>query len=328
VGLQGIEQPLEKVKIAVIGGGPAGIACAVEARAKGVEPVIVLEKHKEVCYTIFKFYKPGKRVDANYREKNLTSIGLCSFETETKEEFLKRMDSWIKKWNLDIRTNSEVTNIIHKNSDYEIWVKDKPKFLAEFVVIAIGIFGTPNKPGYPILSELKDKVFFEPPDIFFEGKKILVVGGGNTAAEVSLQLCDKNEVYLSYRRPSFFRINETNLNLLYQKEGKVKLLLGTDIESIAPEGEKVNVVFKDGKTENYDLIIYCLGGSTPKKFLKKVGIKLDEKENPILNEHFETNLPKVFLAGDLAFKSGNILKAFNSAHVVIEKIAQYLKENS
>ncbi|QER41248.1 SidA/IucD/PvdA family monooxygenase [Thermodesulfobacterium sp. TA1] len=320
-----MEKPLEKVKIAIIGGGPAGIACAVEAKAQGIEPVVVLEKHKDVCYTISKFYKPGKRVDADYREKNVKPIGICSFETETKEEFLNRINSWIKTWNLDIRTNSEVTNIVKKNGYYEIWVKDEPKFLAQFVIIAIGIFCYPNRPEYPIPSELRNKVFFEPPDIPLENKKILVVGGGNTAAEVCLQLCDKNEVHLSYRRPSFFRINEINLTLLYQKEkeGRIKLLLGTDIAGISPEGEKIKVFFKDGKTEVYELIIYCLGGTTPKSFLKKVGIELDEKGNPILNEYFETNLPKVFLAGDLAIKAGNILKAFNSAHVVIKRIAEY-----
>ncbi|HCE80531.1 MULTISPECIES: NAD(P)-binding domain-containing protein [Thermodesulfobacterium] len=325
-----MEKPLERVKIAIVGGGPAGIACAIEAKAKGLEPVVVLEKHKEVCYTISKFYKPGKRVDADYRDKNVKPIGLCSFETETKEEFLERINSWIKQWNLDVRLNSEVTNVVKNNGSYEIWVKDEPKFLAEFVIIAIGIFCAPNKPEYPIPSELKNRVFFEPPDVALENKKILVVGGGNTAAEVSLQFCEKNEVHLSYRRPSFFRINETNLNLLYQKEkeGKIKLLLGTDIIQIAPEGEKIKVFFKDGMTGFYDVIIYCLGGTTPKNFLKKIGIEFDEKGNPILNEHLETNLPKIFLAGDLAVKGGNILKAFNSAHTIIEKITEYEKNRA
>ncbi|WP_028841579.1 NAD(P)-binding domain-containing protein [Thermodesulfobacterium hveragerdense] len=325
-----MERPLERVKIAIVGGGPAGIACAIEAKAKGLEPVVVLEKHKEVCYTISKFYKPGKRVDADYRGKNVKPIGICSFETETKEEFLQRINSWIKQWNLDVRLNSEVTNVVKNDGSYEIWVKDEPTFLAEFVIIAIGIFCVPNKPEYPIPSELKNRVFFEPPDVALENKKILVVGGGNTAAEVSLQFCEKNEVHLSYRRPYFFRINETNLNLLYQKEKeeKIKLLLGTNITQIAPEGGKIKVFFKDKMTELYDVIIYCLGGTTPKNFLKKIGIEFDEKGNPILNEHLETSLPKVFLAGDLAVKGGNILKAFNSAHTIIEKITEYQKNRA
>jgi len=93
---------MEKVKIAIIGAGPAGIASAIEAKVNSIEPVVVLEKGESVCNTIVKFYKPGKRVDANYREEDIKPIGICSFETETKEEFLKRIEDWINKWKLDI----------------------------------------------------------------------------------------------------------------------------------------------------------------------------------------------------------------------------------
>ncbi len=314
---------MEKVKIAIIGAGPAGIASAIEAKASKIEPVVILEKSDQFCYTINKFYKSGKRVDANFKGADIKPIGLCSFETETKEEFLKRVENWIKKWNLDIRFNAEVTNITKNEEGYDIWIKDKPEIRAKFVIIAIGIFGSPRKPSYPIPSELKNKVFLEPPQQQFENKKILVVGGGNTAAEVAYSLCDNNEVYISYRRPQFFRINETNLKILNEKvdQGKIKLLLNTDIEKIEPFDDKIKVYFKDGKEDVYDHIIYCLGGSTPKGFLQRIGIQMDNKK-PVLDEYFETNLPKVFLAGDIAVEKGNIMKAFNTAHIVIERIKE------
>jgi thioredoxin reductase (NADPH) len=275
-----------------------------------------------------KFYKPGKRVDANYREKDIKPLGICSFETETKEEFLRRMEKWIKDWNLDIRFNSEVTEIKKHNKGYEIFIKDKPEYLADFVVIAIGIFGKPNRPSYPIPQELKDKVFLEPPLEIPENKKVLVVGGGNTAAEVACCLCEGNEVYLSYRRPQFFRINEINLKNLEEKEkeGKIKLLMATDIEKIEPYEERIKVYFKDGKEDTYDFIYYCLGGTTPENFLRRIGIEFDEKGNPLIDEFFETNLSGVFLAGDIALKQGSIMKAFNSAYIIVQRIKEkYLK---
>jgi len=319
---------MEKVKITVIGAGPAGIATAIEAKANNIEPVVVLEKGESVCNTIVKFYKPGKRVDAYYRKKDIKPIGICSFETETKEEFLQRIEKWIKEWNLDIKLKSEVTNIKKNDQGYEILIKDKPEYLSEFVVIAIGIFGKPNKPSYPIPKELKGKVFLEPPLEIPENKKILVVGGGNTAAEVACALCESNQVFLSYRRPKFFRINEINLKNLEEKEkqGKLKLLMATDIEKIEPYNDRIKVFFKDGKEEIYDLIYYCLGGTTPKNFLKRIGIEFNENGEPLIDEFFETNLPKVFLAGDIALKQGSIMKAFNSAHIVIKRIKEkYLK---
>lgn len=319
---------MEKVKIAVIGAGPAGIATAIEAKARNIEPVVVLEKAEHVCNTVVKFYKSGKRVDTDYREKDIKPLGICSFETETKEQFLQRIEKWIKEWNLDIRFNSEVTEIKKHNKGYEIFVRDKLEYLAEFVVIAIGIFGKPNRPSYSIPQELKDKVFLEPPLEIPENKKVLVVGGGNTAAEVACCLCDRNEVYLSYRRPQFFRINEINLKSLEEreKEGKLKLLMATDIEKIEPYNGRIKVYFKDGKEDVYDFIYYCLGGTTPENFLRRIGIEFDEKGNPAIDEFFETNLPGVFLAGDIAIKQGSIMKAFNSAHIIVQRIKEkYLK---
>ena len=319
---------MEKVKLAIIGAGPAGISTAIEAKRAGIEPVVILEKTDQFCHTIQKFYKPGKRVDANYRGSDEKPIGWCKFETETKEDFLKRIESWIKDWNLDIKYNSEVTDIKKKNDKYEIYIKDKPAYVTDFVVIGIGIFGKPRKPSYPIPKEVKDKVFFEPPSELPEGKKVLVVGGGNTAAETAISLCEKNQVDLSYRREKFFRLNEINLQLLEkkEKEGKIKLLMATDIEKLEPTDGKIKVYFKDGSTRDYDYICYCLGGSTPKGFLRKIGIEFLENGEVKLSDNLETSLPKVFLVGDIAFKQGNITKAFNSGKIVIDAIKEkYLK---
>ncbi len=318
---------MEKVKVAIVGAGPAGIASAIEAKASNIEPVIVLEKSDQVCYTINKYYKSGKRVDANFKGGDVKALGICSFETETKEEFLKRIENWIKEWGLDIRFRSEVTKITQEGDKYLIWIKDNPEILAEFVIIAIGVFGSPRKPSYPIPREIKNKVFFEPPQKQFENKKILIVGGGNTAAEVAYSLCNKNQVFISYRRPQFFRINEENMKILNQKveEGKIILLMNTDIEKVEPFEDKIKVYYKDGKDDTYDYIVYCLGGSTPKGFLQRIGIRVEDKK-PVIDDFFETNLPRVFLAGDIAVEKGNIMKAFNSAHIVIKRIKEkYLK---
>lgn len=325
-----MHQELERVKVAIVGAGPAGIASAVEIKARNIGPVVVLEKADHLCNTILKLYQPNKRIDADYREKNVTPLGICKFETETREKFLERVKGWIRDWKIDLRTRNEVTKVVRKGDLYEIWINERPAILAEYVIIAIGVFGAPNKPDYPIPKEVRNNVFFEIPKDIPENKKILVVGGGNTAAETALCLCEKNKVFLSYRRQVFFRINEVNLNnlKLKEKEGKIEFLLGTDIEKLEKEEEKVRVYFKQGWSEVYDLIIYCLGGMTPKRFLQNIGIKFDDKDRPLLDEHFETNLPRVFLAGDLAVKNGNIIKAFNTGYIIAEKILEYEKAKS
>lgn len=319
---------MEEAKLIIVGAGPAGIAAGVEAKVAGIEPTVILEKAPHICDTIERLYRPGKRVDAVYRGVEVEPLGICRFETESKEAFLERVKRWVKDYALDIRLKSEVNYIKRVDDKYEITVNGEPSYLAEFVIIAIGIFGQPKKPDYPIPKEVKDRVFFEPPSFCPAGGKVLVVGGGDTAAEVACFLCSNCEVYLSYRRTQFFRINPVNLKILEEKvnEGKIKLLMGTDIEKLEPENGKVRVYFKQGFSDVYDYIYYCLGGSTPKGFLKYIGIEFDNEDRPKVDEYYETNLPKVFLAGDIAVPKGSIQLAFNTAHIIIKRIKEkYLK---
>jgi thioredoxin reductase (NADPH) len=320
---------MEKAKIAIVGAGPAGIATAVEAKASGIEPVIVLEKFDQPCETIHKFYHPGKRVDAVYRKVKVQPLGICRFDTCTKEEFLALMEGYIKQYSLDIRFKQEVRKIERKGDCFRVETNQNLVIEAPIVVVAIGVFGRPVKPSYKIPKEVKDRVFFgtqAEADPSF--RKVLVVGGGDSAAETACFLSQNAEVYLSYRRPQFFRINQTNLDLLQAraKEGKIKLLMNTNIEGLEPapeEGVKVN--FKEREPLVVDAVFYCLGGTTPENFLKSIGVEMEGK-HPKVDESGETNVPGLFLAGDLVVEKGSIMAAFNSAHKVIEGVQKRYAE--
>ncbi|WP_456431580.1 NAD(P)-binding domain-containing protein [Thermosulfuriphilus sp.] len=313
---------MEQVSLVIVGAGPAGIAAACEAKAAGIDKVVVLEKAPHLCDTIVRLYHEGKRVDPVFLKRKVEPIGLLSFDTESKEEFLERMKGFVEKYDLDIRYKSEVTKIEKEGDRFVIWVNSQKAFEAPVVVVAIGVFGRPVKPSYPIPKEVKDKVFFGMPLSCPEGQKILVVGGGDTAAETACFLCEKNEVYLSYRRPQFFRINEENMCALEDKckEGRVNLMMATDIEGLEPAEGGVKVNFKDGNSMIFDAVYYCLGGSTPEAFLQAIGVELDGKR-PKVAPDGESNIPGLFLVGDLVAEKGTIMAAFNSAKTTIEAIA-------
>lgn len=310
-----------KVFAAIVGAGPAGLATAVELKANGIKDVIVFEKGRSICSTIKELYPEGKRVDKVFKGLDLVSEGLCSFETETKEAFLERMQEYVKKYDINIQFNTKIDACEKINDSYIL--KSESQIIAEsfVVIIAIGVFDKPNMPSYPIPKEVRDKVFFRLPTKLPKNEKILVVGGGNSAAEVACLLSGNCNVYLSYRREKLFRINEENLKELEKRKNKIKLLLGTDIERLEPDKEYVKVIFKNGSEECFSKIFYCLGGSTPKDFLKKMGI-IFINEKPVIDEFGESNMERIFLVGDIATKTGSIMLAFNTAHRAVQRIIE------
>ncbi len=312
---------MKNLSVGIIGAGPAGIAAAVECKASGIGNVVVFEKSTKFCSTIRRLYPAGKRVDRDYKGSKESSTGICTFETESKEEFIQRMKKYIEDYQIKIEYNVEI-NSLEKNDDFYFLKGGTLNFARAYVVIiGTGVFDRPKKPSYPIPEEIKDRVFFELPKELPEGEKILIVGGGNTAAELACLLAGKCDVHLSYRRPQFFRINEENLKELERKKDNIRFYLGTEIRELKGDNDLVKVFFTDGHTESFSKIFYCLGGSTPKLFLEKMGIKFQENL-PAIDEFGESNLQRVFLIGDIAIKKGTIMHAFNSAHKAVKRILE------
>ncbi|MCS7215925.1 MAG: NAD(P)-binding domain-containing protein [Thermodesulfovibrio sp.] len=310
---------MKTLSVAIIGAGPAGIAVAVELKAAGIKNIAIFEKASNFCHTIRRLYPEGKRVDRDYKGIKLTQEGFLFFETETKEKFLERMGKYIKDYQIEIFYNTEINGLERTGQYYNIKAGTHTVAQAYIVIIATGVFDRPKKPSYAIPEEIKSRVFFELPKELPEREKILIVGGGNTAAELACILSGKCDVYLSYRRKGFFRINEENLRELEKRKDQITFLLGTEIKALEPEKEGVRVIFHDGHTEVFSKIFYCLGGSTPRNFLEKMGIKFKDSL-PDIDEFGESNLERVFLIGDVAVKRGSIIYAFNSAHRAVKRI--------
>ena len=217
--------------------------------------------------------------------------------------------------------NCEVESVTKKGDFFNVHTS-KGDFKAKNVVISIGKMGRPNKPGYKIPPSLNSVVNFNL-DGCSAGERIIVVGGGNSAAEYAIELSEKNDVTLNYRREKFSRLNEINEEILLKlsNAGKLKLKLGVDINGLENESGKISVDFTDGSTERFDRAIYAIGGSTPVDFLQKCGVELDESKNPIVDENFQSDIAGLYVGGDLVLKSGgSIVLALNHAHRVVKNI--------
>ncbi len=109
--------------------------------------------------------------------------------------------------------------------------------------------------------------------------------------------------------------------LEYNGQEKLRLRLGCDIISLENESGLVKVNFTDGYYTIYDRVIYAIGGTTPVDFLKKCGMDLDENNEPIFDENYETSIKGLFVGGDIAVHSGgSIAIALNHTHHIVTYI--------
>lgn len=306
--------------IVIIGGGPCGIACVVEAKNAGLEKILLLEKGDNHSQTIRKFYKDGKRVDKEYKGMDSRTKGAVVFFDGTKETTLNYFDALLDAGRFEAVFNVEVESV-KKNGEYFEVTTSKSGYKAKNVVVAIGRMGKPNKPEYKIPPSIMNLVNFNLNNCN-KGEKIIVVGGGNSAAEYACELGKYNEVTLCYRKEKFTRLNEINENAVFEaeKNNTLRLMLGVDITELSNADGKVCVHFTNGKNQIFDRAIYAIGGSTPVDFLSKCGIEMNG-EDPVIDENYETNTKGLFVGGDIATKKGgSIVVALNNAHAIIDHI--------
>jgi len=309
----------------IIGGGPGGIGAAVEAKVLGLQKVLMIEKTENHSHTIRKFYKDQKRVDKDWQGQAVELEGNVNFVDGTKESTLDYFDKLLDDEMIDARFNCVVESVEKRDGVFHVKTAcgvDK----AKNVIVSIGRMGKPNKPSYKIPPSLRSQVNFNL-DKCGNGEKILIVGGGDSAVEYACELSQTNEVMLNYRRETLTRPNPTNQEMLfeYSDDERITLKLGVDIESLESEHGEVKVHFTDGSML-FDRVIYAIGGTTPKDFLKSCGVTLDSTGEPIFDKNYESEVEGLYIAGDIAFKSGgSIAIALNHGYRIVNHILGKIK---
>ena len=307
--------------IAIIGGGPGGIASAVEASIFGMEKILFIEKGDNHSQTIRQYYKDAKRVDKDWQGQTVDIKGNVKFFDGTKESTLEYFESLLDDESIDTLFNTEVQGVT-KDGDLFIVKTPNGEYKAKNVIVAIGRMGKPNKPSYKIPRTIKSCINFNPHDCRGH-EKILVVGGGDTAVEYACHLSTDNTVTIAYRKESFSRINDINAEMItrYDQEELLRIRYSADILSIENHEGKVQVNYTNGYHVIYDRVIYALGGTTPVDFLRSCGIGLDSDNEPIFNAQHETTVEGLYMVGDIVFNSGgSIAMAINHAHDVLTDI--------
>lgn len=307
--------------IAIIGAGPAGIATSCEAIIHGIDKILLFEKSSNHSDTIRKYFKDNKPVDRDWKGIKVELKGNIEFDGGTKEGTLGLFEESLSKHLIEAKFHTEVSSIIKEDGIYKLITNTNEHFFAKNIVVAIGKMGKPNVPDYKLPKTLKDKINYHISDCVGD-EDLLVVGGGDSACEFAYFIHEDNRVTLNYRKSEITRANPKNIQNLLDKadEGKIDLKLGVDIDSIEDNEGRIKVNYNDGSTSNFDRIIYALGGSTPKEFLKNCNVVLDEKGSPLVDEK-NLNSENIYLAGDIAGSlGGSIATALNHGYNIVEQI--------
>ena len=294
-------------KVAIIGSGPAGLAAADQLNKRG-HSVTVFERDDRVG--------------------GLLMYGIPNM----------KLEKWVIDRKINIMKEEGVEFITNANVGKDI----KPaKLLKEYdrVILACGAknprdIKAPGRDAEGIYfavdflkattkslldSELKDNKY-----ISAKGKKVVIIGGGDTALDDALYLSDICEqVYLIHRRAEFRGAEKTKKKL--EELSNVTILTNTRVQEITGEDKVDGIILDNGGTISVDGVFEAVGMIPNTELLKNLDV-LDEKGYVIAGEDCSSSLAGLFVAGDVRTKSlRQVVTAVADGAVAIQSATGYIK---
>jgi thioredoxin reductase len=253
-----------------VGAGPAGISASHRAIENKLNYVTL--EQDEIGGTVAK-YPRQKLVMTSPVE--FPMYGKFKKTELSKENLLAFWDMVLNRADFNCVTREKVEQIA-KAEDGVFTVKSaNNQYRARAVILALGKTGTPRKLG--VAGEELPKVMYRLIEVdHYVNKKILVVGGGDSAVEAAMGLANQvgNQVTLCYRGAQFSRIKDRNSKRIEEcmRSGKVEVLFETNPKEFNPESVVLDVKGSTREIPN-DYVWIFAGGIPPYDFLKKIGIR-------------------------------------------------------
>lgn len=288
----------------IIGGGPIGLACGIEAKKAGLDYVI-LEKG---CLVNSLYNYPVNMTFFSTSER--LEIGGVPFVSNnakpTRPESLEYYRRVAKDFALNVHLFEEVKNVTNisgegTDSVFEV-ATSKDTYTASYVIIATGFYDIPYLLNVPGEDLPKVKHYYDDPH-YYAFQKVIVVGASNSSVDAALETWRKGaEVTMVIRGPEIgkrvkYWVKPDIENRI--KENSIKAYFNSNIKEIREK--EVDIQTPDGLvTLENDWVLAMTGYQPNLEFLNKIGIELscDEVRNPVINNDTqETNVKGIYLAG-------------------------------
>ncbi len=285
--------------VILIGAGPAGMFGGFYAGLRGMK-VKIIDSLEQL----------GGQVAAMYPEKDIFDV--AGFPRVSGKDLVKDLEEQLKRFNPTLALGERVTTLVKRPDQiFELTTEKGLKHYCRAVVLALGMGSfTPKKHPNPDIVPYEGKgvhygvLSLEP----FKNKRVLIVGGGDSAVDWALMLEPlASQVTLIHRRDEF-RAHETSVEKL--KKSKVDVKLWYELRTIKGEGHVQEAVIYENHTNQdeslpVEFVVMNFGFQASLSFLKDWGLVLEKNKIPV-NQKMETNIPGIYAAGDIATHPGKL----------------------
>ncbi|WP_158749249.1 YpdA family putative bacillithiol disulfide reductase [Acidobacterium sp. S8] len=301
--MDGKTDPSEILDVLVIGAGPTGMACAIEAQRAGLRSALV----DKGCLCNSLFHYPSHMTF--FTTPELLEIGDIPFpsvnQKPTRNEALEYYRKVAEHYELDLRQYQNVDSISGFDGDFRVHVTDrfgrKIAHRARKLVVATGYYDLPNYLG--IAGEDLQKVhhYYDDPHPYFD-LDVLVIGGKNSAAIAALDLWRHGaRVTIVHRGAKMHKhvkywILPDIENRI--KNGEIMAYFESQVENI--EEDTVTIQTPEGKLTIRNDYVFAMTGYHPDfDFLTGLGVQLESEDRcPACNpQSLESNVDGIYLAG-------------------------------
>ena len=281
-------------KILIVGGVAGGASAAARMRR--------LDENAEII-----MFERGEHI-------SFANCGLPYHIGETIKErellLVQTPEGMGKRFNLDIRINSEVVSIDTDNKKVKVNSKDRGEYEEsyDFIILSPGA-----KPIEPNLKGIQSKGIYKLRNVndmdrikaVVDSQKIkeaVVIGGGFIGVETAENLKERGiNVTLVEAAPHILAPFDTEMTVIAEKElndNGISLILGNGVNSFEEKNGRISITLGNERVLETDMVILSIGVLPDTAFLKDTGIKMGERGHIIVDEYMKTNVDGVFAVGD------------------------------